>query len=464
MTGHVISIAAAVPRPRRSSTPGSGALRTRAHVRRALAASRRALVWTLCAACLPASAQPVAGYEETPRLPGRDLVAASLLTGPLHTVAEPIALEGFVGRFEIDSQFGKFRVAGANMFAVRVRELAAIEALGAVNRSATFQEALARSAQAPVQFVGNAFTDPAATVENVATGLGTVLGRVGRLATTGARAVGDTASDMASPAARTQAPPPAPPVDEPLPPAFTGDPFGFNKARRDWARELGIDPYTTNPVLRVRLDEVARATFAGNFAVNATLGLVVAPLQYAATFDTVVRDSVWNIPVVDLVARNERMLQAMGIVGRPVRNFFRNRWFTPSLQTALVVALGQLPDVKGRKSVIETATTVQGEARARSLIGAVRLLADHHRQEPLAKVRTRGLVVIGSTARGDLVAATDLDYAWWNAEAAEFAARTDLKARNRTLLVTGKASARATEELARAKWDVRTGLRADSAK
>jgi hypothetical protein len=147
-----------------------------------------------------------------------------------------------------------------------------------------------------------------------------------------------------------------------------------------------------------------------------------------------------------------------------VRDFFRNRWFTPSLQTALVVALGELPDVKGRKSVIETATTVQGEARARSLIGAVRLLADHHRQEPLAKVRTRGLVVIGSTARGDLVAATDLDYAWWNAEAAEFATGADLKARNRTLLVSGKASARATEELARAKWNLRTGLRADSAK
>jgi hypothetical protein len=414
--------------------------------------------------CMSASAVPPSTpYEIAPQLPGKDLVPVSLLAGPLHTVAEPITMDGFLGRFEIDSKFGKFRVAGGNMFGVRVRELEAIKALGEVNRSAAFQEALVRSAQVPAQFVANAFTDPTATVESVAAGVGTVLGRVGRLATTSARAVGDAASDTVAPPARSGSP--AQPTDEPLPPAFTGDPFGFNKARREWAKELAIDPYTTNPVLRVQLDEVARATFAGNFAVNTTIGLVVAPLQYAATFDTVVRDSVWNIPVIDLVAQNERKLRAMGIAGRPVRDFFRNRWFTPSTQTALVVALEHLPDVRGRESVIEAAINVRGEARARSLIGAVLLIAAHHRDvQPLTKVRASGVVVIGTALAGDLVVAADLDYVWWNADAAEFAKRADLKAKHRTLLLAGGASAQAAKELALAKWEVRSGLRADAAK
>ena len=314
-----------------------------------------------------------------------------------------------------------------------------------------------------MQLVGSAFTNPTGTVENIATGFGTVLGRVGRVATVGARAVGDAKSDMVS----STAPAPAQPAalaGEELPPAFTGDPFGFNKARREWAKELKIDPYTTNPVLRVRLDEVARATFAGNFAVNMTVGLVVAPLQYATTFDGVVRDSVWNTPVVDLIEQNERKLQAMGIAGRPVRDFFRNRWFTPSVQTALVQAMEQLPHVQGLETIIETATTLQGEARARSLVGAVRLLADYHRKTPLAKVRTSGVVAIGTTHPGDLVVATDLDYVWWNAEAAQFAARADLKAKNRTLLLSGKASPRVEKELARAKWSLRAGLRGEAAK
>jgi len=419
------------------------------------AAACFATVVSVCAV-----AQPPGNYENAPELAGGSVAPTSLLSGPLHGVAEPIAIENFFGRFEIDSQFGKFRVAGVNLLGVRVRELAAIQALNEVNRSEAFQQALARSAQAPVQFVGNAFMDPAATVENVASGFGTVLGRVGRLATTGALAVGDTASDLVRPGAN--APPSVAPTEEPAPTSFTGDPFGFNKARREWAKSLNIDPYTTNPVLRRRLDEVAQATFAGNFAVNATVGLVVAPLQYAASFDTVVRDSVWNMPVVDLVAQNERKLRAMGIAGRPVRDFFRNRWFTPTLQTALVVALERLPKVRGRDAVIATATGIQGEARVRSLIGAVNMIAERHHDKPLKSIRMSGIVAIGGGADGELVVACDLDYVWWNAEAAEFAARSDLAAKHRTLLVSGVASDRATRELARAGWEVRTGLRSES--
>ncbi|MCC6868078.1 MAG: hypothetical protein IT522_04585 [Burkholderiales bacterium] len=414
------------------------------------------------AASLPAIAQPSAKYEPAPKLAGKDLAPEPLLTGPLHTVAEPIAIEGFMGRFEIDSKFGKFHVAGTDLLGVRVRELAAIEALDQVEKGVEFQQALARSAQVPVRFVGNAITDPGGTVENVAMGFGTVLGRVGRLAVTGAHAVGDTASDITSSGSRPE-PPPAP-ADEPVPPSFTGDPFGFNRARREWAKRLGIDPYTTNPVLRVKLDSAARASFAGEFPVNVAIGIVAAPLQYAATFDNIVRDSIWNLPVGDLVARNEAKLRAMGISGRPVRDFFRNRWFTPTLQTALVAALEELPNVRGRDAVILAATAVSGEARARSFIGAVRMLAQYqHDVAPLAKIRMSGIVAVGSAAKGELVVATDLDYIGWNAEAAQFAARTDLAAKQRTLLVSGAVSPRATGELASAHWAVRSGLRPQSA-
>ena len=134
----------------------------------------------------------------------------------------------------------------------------------------------------------------------------------------------------------------------------------------------------------------------------------------------------------------------MNIQGRPVRDFFRNRWFTPTLQTALVHALEQLPNARGRSSVIVTASTINGEARARAFIGAVRMLAYHHAHvAPVHTIRMAGIAAVGTTAGGDLVVATDFDYVWWNAEAAEFAARTDLAAKRRTLLVSGIASERA---------------------
>jgi hypothetical protein len=249
-------------------------------------------------------------------------------------------------------------------------------------------------------------------------------------------------------------------VGEPVPPTFTGDPFGFNRARREWAQRLNVDPYTSNPVLRPMLDAAARATFAGELPVNLAVGIVAAPLQYAATFDGVVRDSVWNMPVVDLVARNEAKLGAMGVGGRPVRDFFRNRWFTPTLQTALVLALEQLDGVRGRDAVVTSAATVQGELRARSFIRAVHMLAQHHRETaPLDKIRMSGVVAVGTARDGTAVVAADVDYVWWNAEAKEFSGRADLASRRRMLLVSGIVSPRAEEALARERWDVRSRLR-----
>ena len=147
---------------------------------------------------------------------------------------------------------------------------------------------------------------------------------------------------------------------ESMPAPFTGDPFGYNKARRDWARQLNIDPYTSNPVLRPLLDNASAASFAGSFAINTAIGAVSMGANLVVGFDTDVRDAVWNQPAVDLARQNESRLLAMGVSGRTTRDFLRNRWFTPSLQTALVVALGKMGGIAGVESVILVASQVQG--------------------------------------------------------------------------------------------------------
>ena len=111
-------------------------------------------------ATAPATAQLKKTFETPPVLAGSALAPATLLQGPLHTVAEPITLDGYFGRFVIESKFGKFSVAGVNMLAVRVNELQAIEALQEVQKSQAFQDSLVRAASAPVQLVQSAVADP----------------------------------------------------------------------------------------------------------------------------------------------------------------------------------------------------------------------------------------------------------------------------------------------------------------
>ena len=404
----------------------------------------------------PATAQLKPRFEAVSSLPGTLLAPAALLQGPLHKVDEPVALDGFFGRFVIESKFGKFSVVGANMLAVRVNELQAIEALQEVQKSQAFQDSLVRAAQAPVQLVQSAVTDPLGTVENVGQGLGNVLGRIGFLARSGAQSVADSTSG--APAA-TSSLPPAPP-GETMPSAFTGDPFGYNKARRDWARQLNIDPYTSNPVLRPLLDNASAASFAGSFAVNTAVGAVSMGANLVVSFDTDVRDAVWNQPPVDLARDNEARLLGMGVSGRATRDFLRNRWFTPSLQTALVLTLSKMNGVGGAESVIAVASQVQGEGHVRFLVDSVRMLARYDAKE--ARLRTlqmSGMVPVGAADDGTLVIAAAVDYAYWNPAAAAFARRPELKAKRRVLLVAGDASEGVRRQFSKTGWTLQSGLR-----
>ncbi len=408
------------------------------------------------AATEPAAAQPKAAFESAPVLAGSELAPAALLKGPLHTVAEPITLDGFFGRFVIGSKFGKFSVLGVNMLAVRVHELQAIEALQEVQKSQAFQDSLVRAASAPVQLVQSAVNNPLGTVENVGQGLGNVLGRVGFLARSSAQSVADSTSRV-SPAVSGL---PQAPAGETIPSAFTGDPFGYNKARREWARQLNIDPYTSNPVLRPLLDNASRASFAGSFAINTAIGAVSMGANLVVGFDTDVRDAVWNQPPVDLARQNESRLLAMGVAGRTTRDFLRNRWFTPSLQTALVISLTSLDDVAGAESVIRVAAQVQGETYVRFLVESLRMLGRYHQKEGrLTQLRMSNLVPLGIAGDGTVVVAAAIDYAYWDKAAAEFAQRKELKAKRRVLLLAGMASDRAKQEFDRAGWTLHTGLR-----
>jgi len=408
-----------------------------------------------CAAA-PKAVQPKGDFETAPALAGAQLVPAALLKGPLHTVAEPVTLDGYFGRFVIESKFGNFTVVGANMLGVRVNELQAIATLQEVESSQAFQDSLVRAASAPVQFVQSAVTNPIGTVENVGQGLGNVLGRVGFLVRSGAQSVADSAGS-AEPAPSGL---PGAPAGETIPSAFTGDPFGYNKARRDWARQLNIDPYTSNPVLRPLLDNAAGASFAGSFAINTAISAVSMGANLVVGFDTDVRDAVWNQPAVDLARQNESRLLAMGVGGRTTRDFLRNRWFTPSLQTALVAALAKLSNVAGVEAVIRVASQVQGETRVRFLVESVRMLNLFNEKEGrLVELRMSNMVPVGIADDGTLVAAAAIDYAYWDKPAAEFAQRKELKGKKRVLLIAGIASDRAKQEFGKAGWTVRSGLR-----
>ena len=139
-----------------------------------------------------------------------------------------------------------------------------------------------------------------------------------------------------------------------------------------------------------------------------------------------------------------------------MRDLARNKWFTPSLQTALTARLSALGKIEGIEAVVATAAATQGEARARFLVESLAMLEKEGR---LARIRMSNLVPVGVAADGRVIAAVAIDYATWDKDTEAFAQRKELAAKSRTLLVAGKVSPQAKQGLEKAGWTVKDKLR-----
>lgn len=79
---------------------------------------------------------------------------------------------------------------------------------------------------------------------------------------------------------------------------------------------------------------------------------------------------------------------------------------TPSLQTALVIALAKMGNIAGVESVIRTASQVQGETHVRFFVESIRMLGQHQGKEVrLTQLRMSGMVPLGIAEDGTLVIA-----------------------------------------------------------
>lgn len=413
------------------------------------------------ALALSAAAAAQQGYEEPRRFKADEFAPPALLRGPLHSVDETIGVDAGLARFVVRSRFGTWDALGLEMLDIRVSELPALEQLEKVNRSDEFAKAAGQALTAPVEMVGTFLQNPADTTGSILTGLGTMVGRVGRTVGSILTNVGDSVTE-AAPQQKPILQPQSAPLGTGIPRSINSDPLGYNDARRGWAQRLKVDAYSFNAGLSERLDKLASVTFAGSFAVGLVVSTVAAPLYYAEQTKSAALAESYQLPPADIEARNEERLKKMGVEGPVVRTLFRNAFFTPTLQTALVLGLENLGDVAGRADVVAFAARAASENDARYVNNAVLLLAQHGRRvEALARVRVADNFLVAEAKGGRLLLSSPLDYMSWAKATEDLARRDDLKAAERWLLSAGRVSPRAVSELAALGWRVSDRLGAE---
>jgi hypothetical protein len=419
----------------------NGRMKARGHGVAVALALAAAILWLGGWRSTAAYAQ--APFETPPVLPASELAPPYLLQGPMFTVDPQVPIVGMLGHFTIRSDVGTFEAHGREMLRIRVGELHAIAQLDRMRQSEVFLQAAAKAVARPVESAANMLLNPVETVKGVPGGVERFFGRLelGAQEIAGAAsAPGQSSAERFEDVTKRVG-------------GLTADVFGYEQERRMLAKSLGVDPYTTNPVLAKKLSDMAWVAFSGRVGVNALITAFV-PVSIAISAPSVTNQLIYDTPAADLIVRNQQRLMAMGASEEQTRSLIKNPWYSLSVLTSLVTALDRLAGVNGRPAVVALAATATTEDEARFLANAVEMLAAQQQTgTPLAQLGARG-TVIGWTQSGAPVVPGPVDYVAWTERVAGFAGRPDLQGTAGSLWITGLVSPEAQRQFAALGWTV----------
>jgi hypothetical protein len=383
-------------------------------------------------------------FETPPTLPASMLAPPTLLSGNGFHVDPQVPTDGLLAHYTIQSDVGTFQANSTEMLQVRVAEIPAIVELTNKSKTGVFAKSIATNAVRPVQAAGQMVMHPVDTVKGLPEGVGRFFGRLGL----GAQKIKEAASEPEESSTSEKAGQVAATTGQ-----ATRDVFGYEQERRELAKDLHVDPYTTNPVLSKQLDDFALVAFRAHVGVTTTMAVFI-PGSMAITATRIVSQWVWDTPKADLIVRNQKGLEAMGVSDSQIRAFTNNPQFPLSVQTAFVANLSRLSGVPGQAEAAALASTVQSEEQARFLTDAVGMLVRYNdTQAPLARLLVRKAIV-GQDRNGAIVAEAPVDYVSWTSDVSYFAHRRDFQGHQRKLWVTGQLSPLAKRNFVSLGWNV----------
>jgi len=387
-------------------------------------------------------------YEEPPVVNAAELLPASALSGPGFSVQPQVPTNGAMGQYTIvgdQSVFhedaGTYYVESLDLLKVRLSEIPAIAALDNMSNTDVFAKALASSAVRPVTAAANMVTHPMDTITGLPSGVGDLFSRVsmgaGQIASSASNSFGSgKAAGQAGNATLTA--------------------LGYDQVRRDLARKLHVDPYSSDPILTKRLNKVAWVMFSARMTVSAAM--MAVPGSMIITAVTVTNDLVYQTPRADLIILVQKKLKNIGLSQEEIVTFTTNAAIPLSLQVTAVKDLEALGDIPGRRAAAVDLGNMMTEYQARFIVTSLHMLAQWSQQRShITRIQAPG-VLVAHDRNGATILPAPVDYLSWTQRIAGFATDPELMTlRHRVLWITGKMTPLARQQLASHGWSVREG-------
>jgi len=325
-----------------------------------------------------------------------DILPKELIAGPHYKVRDKVVLYGFMRNYLVDSDYGTFQVTGDLALRKLIKEIGAIAALQEVKKSQAYLEGIKNAASQPVEFGANLINDPVDTVSGIPKGVSTLFQNVKTGLTTKA--------DKSEDSKMAQA-------------------LAVSSNKRELAKKLGVDVYSTNKVLQKELNGLAWATSIGSLTVSAALAPVGGPAVMAVTLTRTAQqlnDLLSQYPPQRLRQINEQKLQAMGIPADVRNRFLDHPSYTPTQTTVIAGSLEALSGAKGRDAFLRYALSADSEEGANFFQYMAEMLRGYQAKVgPVQDIKVFGPLVFARAANGSVIVPLPLDYAIWTERAGQ---------------------------------------------
>jgi hypothetical protein len=233
--------------------------------------------------------------------------------------------------------------------------------------------------------------------------------------------------------------------------------LGVNSGARQWAKKVGVDPYSTNPILHKALVDLGRIDAAGSIAAK-----VVVPIPMVVSTTASVGDLVWSADPEAVRKHNEKSLAELATPKEIAASFFRNGNYTLTGQTRLIAALAGVK-AKGAADYVAAASEAGDEREALFFVESAELLAGLHKASPVTAILEDSRAMVARTGER-AVALLPLDYLRWTESSqksgTEIAqrAKAELGAKALEIRITGQVSDVARKGLQEAGWQIKEGV------
>lgn len=310
-----------------------------------------------------------------------------------HFVIQSARSDGLINTYQLNTSYGPVTAESTPVLMLRAQELEALARMEQLTKSDVFKQALEKTAGSPLRGAGALIDAPVKTLKNTANGVGRWLSDVGRSITS----------------------------DDPHQANFAKSALGQSTAKRAFAFEFGVDPYSSFKPLQERLDEIAWAATGGGLTIKAAFSFipdVVGTIVMATTTTEGMRTLVRDNSPSQLEKINRAKLVSMRIPEKVIAQFLKNPAFTPQERTILLGTVDEIKSIQGREKLIAAAARVEDEPKAVFFRYRVQMIANYVRQakvdgqlvelDKTLFLKTGGRQLVGHFPVDSITASSDL--------------------------------------------------------